>query len=1038
MVQCSKCHSWYHSECVGVDDDHSWQCDCENIIRDVVTEVVPTMPMSFHKPQESSSPTQGNGLAKLPYNPSYQASPLEHINKNTQSASTTVTTTSMAVGGISALGEKPAQTPCGLSNQTSHGPSPVKQQLIRPKEAEAIGSLLVGPDAANKIILTSGIPTPSQIAARQAIPRELPAFDGNPQAWPLFYSSFQTSTEIASYTNAENLMRLQSSLREHVLQTMLDKARKMPPPKDKLEPLIEYALCVRNIYSTMEACELVAHMSNPLLVQDLVEKLPSQLKLQWAMHPKETAVPVVKVFSEWMYTIAEAASQVSSPLYFGRSERLNYHSASEEPLRFRGKCVICDAGDHKIQTCPNFAAMNTEERCDVSRTHHLCLNCLNKHRSQCLSRKTCNINNCRERHHPVLHAEQLYRSEHPRQPTAPELESIHILAHRHADQTNFRIVSIKIDYKTQQINTFAFLDEGSSVTLIEETIFQQLGVTGVPHPLCLKWTDNTTRVEETSKTATLRVINTQNGAKFKLRDVRSVRSLNLPIQSANMEELAMKFPYLKGLPITSYANVRPTIIVGADNWNLAVPLRIREGAENAALPDSYPNALRRLKCLQRKFIKEPALKIQTQKEIDNLVQKKYARKLSATEILEENARVWYLPTFIITNPNKPNRVRLVWDAAAQSGGQSLNDFIHAGPDLLKPLVDLLISFRAGKVAIIGDIAEMFHQIRVKPEDAHVQRFLWYDQDDELHHPSVYTMEALTFGINCAPCFAHFIRDRNADRFQQQYPAVAQAVKNYHYVDDFIYSGNDNKEVIEIATQVRHIHAAGGFYIRNWASNSKTVLGKLGGESSSTEVEITTAEKVLGLYWIPETDDLTFIIKFSRLKRDIWTENASCICSSLAAVTGAKLSQSIQTNSRLSVNSHHYWTDSKTVLKWLRMDPRKFQQYVMHRVGEVLELTNVDQWHWVPSDLNPTDIATKTSSFTSMHKWFDGPEYLLQERSRWPTCTDLGAPTNIEVKQVFFVATTFRLAEAISSGSNVHIIHRKAESNSAENASDYEH
>jgi len=170
----------------------------------------------------------------------------------------------------------------------------------------------------------------------------------------------------------------------------------------------------------------------------------------------------------------------------------------------------------------------------------------------------------------------------PRRTPAPanstRAESGHILAHRHADQTNFRIAPIKIYYKTQQINTFAFLDEGSSVTLIEETIFQQLGVTGVTQPLCLKWTDNTTRVEETSKTATLRVFNTQNGAKFKLKDVRSVRSLNLPMQSANMEELAMKFPYLKGLPIASYANVRPTIVVGADIWNLAVPLRIREGA----------------------------------------------------------------------------------------------------------------------------------------------------------------------------------------------------------------------------------------------------------------------------------------------------------------------------------------------------------------------------------------------------------------------------------------------------------------------------
>jgi len=235
----------------------------------------------------------------------------------------------MAVGGISAVVEKLAQSPCGLSNITSHGPAPVKQQLNRPKEAEAAGPLLVGPDAANKIMLTSGIPTPSQIAGRQAISKELPTFDGNPQAWLLFYISFQTSTEIANYTNARNLMRLQSRLRgrarelvqsklllqamvpeitqtlqmcfgrpEHVLHPMLDKARKMPPPKDNLEPLIEYALCVRNIYSTMEACELVAHMCNPLLVQELVQNLPSQLKLQYAVHPKETAVPVVKVFSE--------------------------------------------------------------------------------------------------------------------------------------------------------------------------------------------------------------------------------------------------------------------------------------------------------------------------------------------------------------------------------------------------------------------------------------------------------------------------------------------------------------------------------------------------------------------------------------------------------------------------------------------------------------------------------------------------------------------------------------------------------------------
>jgi len=84
----------------------------------------------------------------------------------------TIRDTRRSVGGISAVGEKPAQTPCGLSNLTSQGPAPVKQQLIRKKEAEAAGRrLLVEPDAAKKIMLTSGIPIPSQIAAMSSDPK---------------------------------------------------------------------------------------------------------------------------------------------------------------------------------------------------------------------------------------------------------------------------------------------------------------------------------------------------------------------------------------------------------------------------------------------------------------------------------------------------------------------------------------------------------------------------------------------------------------------------------------------------------------------------------------------------------------------------------------------------------------------------------------------------------------------------------------------------------------------------------------------------
>ena len=85
---------------------------------------------------------------------------------------------------------------------------------------------------------------------------------------------------------------------------------------------------------------------------------------------------------------------------------------------------------------------------------------------------------------------------------------------------------------------------------------------------------------------------------------------------------------------------------------------------------------------------------------------------------------------------------MVWDAAAKSNGSSLNDFVNRGPDLLKSLFDVLVSFRVGRVAVYSDNAEMFHQINVRQGDMHCQRFLWWGTNDDISKPSVYVMRAL--------------------------------------------------------------------------------------------------------------------------------------------------------------------------------------------------------------------------------------------------------------------------------------------------------
>ena len=70
----------------------------------------------------------------------------------------------------------------------------------------------------------------------------------------------------------------------------------------------------------------------------------------------------------------------------------------------------------------------------------------------------------------------------------------------------------------------------------------------------------------------------------------------------------------------------------------------------------------------------------------------------------------------MTNPKKPDKIRVVFDAAAKHKATSLNKKLLKGPDLLDSLTGLLIRFIKGKYAVIADIEQMFHQIFVLEKD----------------------------------------------------------------------------------------------------------------------------------------------------------------------------------------------------------------------------------------------------------------------------------------------------------------------------------
>ncbi|XP_058828571.1 uncharacterized protein LOC131688382 [Topomyia yanbarensis] len=462
-----------------------------------------------------------------------------------------------------------------------------------------------------------------QIAARQVLGKELPTFSGHPEDWPIFISSFEQSTATCGFSEAENLIRLQRSLKgfalesvrsslllpsgvPHVIQilrtlygrpellirSLLEKIKCVPAPRhDRLETIMEFGLAVQNLVDHLAAAQQESHLSNPVLMQELVEKLPGSLRLDWAVYKNRDAVPTLRTFGSFMSRLVTAASEVTFDLPCigttnkGDRPRARAHiqthsvdSASSPPStnsfatnRKPGRpCAVCDREGHRVAECSKFNTMSVDQRWQLIQQKGLCRTCLNSHgKWPCRSWQGCNIENCRLKHNSLLH--QSSSTSYPINGSATVPYSSETMF------PVFRMIPVVLYGQERAITIFAFIDEGSSLTLLEKTVAEQLGVTGQSEPLTLRWTGNVTREESLSQRVQLKIAGMSGRTRHKLVNARTVTSLILPSQALRYRELAQMFPHLRGLPLEDYELIQPKLLIGLDNLHLGVPLKVRQG-----------------------------------------------------------------------------------------------------------------------------------------------------------------------------------------------------------------------------------------------------------------------------------------------------------------------------------------------------------------------------------------------------------------------------------------------------------------------------
>ncbi|XP_041473798.1 uncharacterized protein LOC121422697 [Lytechinus variegatus] len=100
----------------------------------------------------------------------------------------------------------------------------------------------------------------------------------------------------------------------------------------------------------------------------------------------------------------------------------------------------------------------------------------------------------------------------------------------------------------------------------------------------------------------------------------------------------------------------------------------------------------------------------------------------------------------------------------------------------------------------------------------------------------------------------------------------------------------------------------------------------------------------------------------------------------AAVVSAKVHSMLKEELEYHDAKDFFWIDSQVVLGYIHNDARKFHRFVANRVQLIRDRTSPDQWHYVSTDQNPADHASRGLSASQLcsANWFKGPSFLWED------------------------------------------------------------
>ncbi|KAB0798698.1 hypothetical protein PPYR_09691 [Photinus pyralis] len=358
------------------------------------------------------------------------------------------------------------------------------------------------------------------------------------------------------------------------------------------------------------------------------------------------------------------------------------------------------------------------------------------------------------------------------------------------------------------------------------------------------------------------------------------------------------------------------------------------------LGDSLTPATRMFQYMERRFSRNYELQEHYSKFMDEYLELGHIEKVDVTSESSPPSRSFYLPHHgVLKATSTTTKLRVVFNGSQKTDmGNSLNAQLCVGPKLLPELPEVLLKWRSHKIAISSDMEKMYRQIWVHESDRDLQRLLWYDRDTKTM--ATYRLTTVPFGLSSSPFQAIRTLHQLADDEPENYPVAAKLLKTDAYVDDILSGADDLPTAFVIQEQLINLLKAGGFALRKWTSNNRSLVDRLPADmvaQSNLNWQSSPVYKMLWLTWQPDADHFIFNEPWDLIQRySQLTKLSSVTAWILRFVTNAAERKSIKLSSR---GAHDIVSHSRNVSP---LELENAKQFWIHQVQKQYFQREIDR------------------------------------------------------------------------------------------------